>query len=112
MPGLVGVEVGMASWRTPTGYGFTPEVLVRVHESSAAAARMTTLATFVRPVPGRLPEERVYRLVPRLPTEDGTLRLVRRLGRELADRRLLTDAWEGEERRQPPAARKTLADAA
>jgi len=87
IPGLVGIEVGMCTWHAVTCYGRSPEVLVRVHESSAASARMTTLAAFPGPVPGRLPEERVYRLVPRLPTRDGTARLVRRLGRELADRR-------------------------
>jgi hypothetical protein len=113
MPGLVGIEIGLASWHAETCYGSVPEVLVRVHESSAASARMTTLATRLCPVPGRLPEERVYRLVPRLPTRDGTLLLVRRLGRELEDRRFSTVPWEREERRLPPSVReRPLATAA
>jgi hypothetical protein len=113
MPGLVGIEVGLSSWHSATCYGTSPEVLVRVHESTAASARMTTMATFVRPVPGRLPEERVYRLVPRLPTRDGTTRLVRRLGRELEDRRFATLEWRRAERRLPPSVReKPLAGAA
>jgi len=113
MPGLVGIEVGLAFWRAASGYGSTPEILVRVHESTAASARMTTLASFVRPVPGRVPEERVYRLLPRLPTRDGAVRLVARLGRELEDRRLAAVPWEREERRVPPREReKPLAAAA
>jgi hypothetical protein len=113
MPGLVGIEVGEVFWHAGTCYGKTPEVLVRVHESSAASARMTTLAARICPVPGRLPEERVYRLVPRLPTRDGTLLLVRRLGRELEDRRFSSVPWDREERRLPPSAReKPLAHAA
>jgi hypothetical protein len=113
MPGVVGIEVGLASWRSATCYGTTAEVLVRVHESTAASARMTTLASSVRPVPGRFPEERVYRLVPRLPTRDGAIKLVRRLGRELEDRRVALLPWAREERRLPPSAReKSVADAA
>jgi hypothetical protein len=113
MPGLAGIEVGLVSWPSVTCYGRAPEVLVRVHESTAASARMTTLAARVRPVPGRVPEERVYRLVPRIPTKDGTALLVRRLGRELEDRRMATLPWDREERRLPPSAHeKPLARAA
>jgi hypothetical protein len=106
MPGLVGIEIGLSAWHSATCYGTSPEILVRVHEATAASARMTTLAVLVRPVPGRLPEERVYRLVPRLPTRDGTARLVRRLGRELEDRRFGAIPWSREERRVPPATRE------
>jgi hypothetical protein len=113
MPGLVGIEVGLSSWHSGTCYGASPEVLVRVHESTAASARMTTLATFVRPMPGRLPEERVFRLAPRLPTRDGAALLVRRLGRELEDRRFAMLHWERDERRLPPSLReRPLAGAA
>jgi hypothetical protein len=106
LPGLVGIEVGLA-WRSgATSYAATPAVLVRVHESTAASARMTTLAPFARAVPGRKPEERVFRLVPRLPTRDGTLALVRRLGVELLDRRVTAESWRQEERRLPPEARE------
>ena len=113
MPGLTGIEVGLVTWPSATCYGSTPEVLVRVHESTAASARMTTLLSRLRPVPGRVPEERVYRLVPSIPSRDGAARLVRRLGRELEDRRGVSTAWTREERRLPPSAReKLLADAA
>jgi hypothetical protein len=104
MPGLVGIEVGLA-WRNgATSYVASPAVIVRVHESTAASARMTSLAPFARAVPGRRPEERAYRLVPRFPTRNGTLALVRRLGLELVDRRLTAQSWEQEERRLPLAA--------
>jgi hypothetical protein len=113
MPGLTGIEVGTVTWPSATCYGSTPEVLIRVHESTAASARMTTLLSRLRPVPGRVPEERVYRLVPRIPTRHGTALLVRRLGRELEDRRNADLPWAREERRLPPTAReKPLADAA
>jgi hypothetical protein len=102
MPGLVGIEVGLSWGSTATSYVPMPGVLVRVHGSSAASARMTTLAPFARPVPGRHPEERVFRLGPRLPTRDGTLLLVRRLAHELEDRRSAGGAWERAERRMPP----------
>jgi len=106
MPGLVGIEVGLAWRSSATSYVAIPAVLVRVHESTAASARMTTLAPFARPVPGRKPEERVFRLVPRFPTRNGTFSLVRRLGQELVDRRIGGQSWEREERRLPPALRE------
>ncbi len=115
MPGLLAIEIGIAYGRTPTGYGATPEVLVRVQEGTAAAARMAALAPFARPVPGRRVDERVLRLEPRLPTKRGTLALVERLGRELVDRRLRlasstpAPAWRGSERRLPRNVTKNAA---
>jgi hypothetical protein len=112
MPGLVGIEVGLSWRRSATSYASVPGVLVRVHGISAASARMTTLAPFARPVPGRHPEERVFRLGPRLPTRDGTLRLVQRLARELEDRRTAGGAWREAERRVPPEERERAVAAA
>jgi hypothetical protein len=113
MPGLVSIEVGLAWRRGMTSYAPTPGVLVRVHPSSAASARMTTLAPFARPVPGRNPDERVFRLGPRLPTRDGALLLVHRLARELEDRRVAAHAaWDRAERRISPAERERVAEAA
>jgi len=113
MPGLVGIEVGLAWLRHATSFAPAPGVLVRVHGSSAASARMTTLAPFARPVPGRSPEERVFRLGPTLPTRDGTLSLVKRLAQELEDRRVTRGPWERTERRVPPEQReKAVAQAA
>jgi hypothetical protein len=108
MPGLVGIEIGLAFWKAGTCYAASPEVLVRVHDATAACARMTTLRTGWVPTPGRRPEERVYRLAPRLPTRDGTLRLVRRLGHELTDRRRSEVARDGLERRVPANQREKV----
>jgi len=109
MPGLAGIEVGFAWGRAATSFVATPQVLVRVHEATAASARMTTLAPEVMPVPGRKPEERVFRLVPRLPSRAATAELVESLGRRLMDRRVSELGWESEERRVPPAVREQAA---
>jgi hypothetical protein len=95
MPGLSAIEIGFAA---------SPEVLVRVQEATAASARLTCLAPEVVPVPGRKPEERVYRLRPRFPTRSATAALVLSLGQRLIDRRLASAAWEKDERRLPPGA--------
>jgi len=106
MPGLAGIEVGVA-WR-PAGAGFwgAPEILVRVHDATAAAAKLTTLAPGSRPVTGRRPEERVVRIEPSIPTLRGVLDVVVPLARELVDRRVAAGvaglAWPGDERRAPP----------
>jgi hypothetical protein len=105
MPGLVGIEVGLGWRRAATSWAAAPGVLVRVHGSTAASARMTTLAPFAKPVPGRHGEERVFSLGPRWPTRGGAIALVRRLARELEDRRVTAMDWQGIERRIPPAER-------
>jgi hypothetical protein len=105
LPGLAGIEVGLAWRRSATSFVGTPEVLVRVREATAASARMTSLAPHVVPVPGRKSEERVYRLTPRTPTRKGTVALVQSLGKRLIDRRVVETEWSSEERRLPPAAR-------
>jgi hypothetical protein len=113
MPGVVGIEVGVAWVPTPAGYVPETEVLVRVRDDSAAAARMVALAPRRRSVPGRRPDERVVRLVPSRPSKAGAAALVRRLARELHDRRVAkavdrsakvraTGTWTGTERRLPP----------
>jgi hypothetical protein len=99
MPGLMAIEVGVAWGRAPTSFFASPEVLVRVEEATAASARMASLVPDVVPVPGRKPEERVYRLAPRFPTEAGTAALVLRLASTLNDRRQAEIAWAREERR-------------
>ncbi len=105
MPGFGAIEVGFAWGHEATSFVATPEVLVRVHEATAASARMTTLMPEVVPVPGRKPEERVYRLAPRLPTRKATAALVESLGRRLRDRRVADAGPESHERRVPPTAR-------
>jgi hypothetical protein len=100
MPGVVGIEVGLAWARSGAGYAGNPEVLVRVQDASAASARMTVLAPLARAVPGRRPEERVIRLRPRLATRAATRELVLSLARELEDRRSARKtSFEGDDRR-------------
>ena len=106
MPGVVGIEVGVAWIETPAGYVPETEVLVRVHDASAAAARMIALGSHHRTVPGRKTDERVLRLVPALPSRGGAVALVRRLARELRDRRKTVPEHQvarGQERRLPPS---------
>ena len=114
VPGLIGIEVGIAVGPRAREYATQPEVLIRVHEASAASARMTTLVPRLMPVPGRRPEERVYRIAPRFPTHGWTRALVERLSRELYDRRAAIASWEGEERRipRPPPAQVREKEAA
>ena len=59
MPGVLGVEVGLAWSHTPVGWVGTPEVLARVLDGSAAAARLARELPAGASVPGRRPEERV-----------------------------------------------------
>jgi len=104
MPGVVGIEVGVAWITTPGGYAPETEVLVRVRDDSEAAVRLVTIAPRSRSMTGRRPEERVVRMVPSSSTRSGTVALVRRLAGELRDRRKIVAerAWSGAERRLPP----------
>jgi hypothetical protein len=103
MPGVVGIELGVA-WEVGTGapvprYG----VLVRVLDDSAASAKLAAeLRDVARPVTGRRPEERVYALWPRLPLAGAAVGLVGELADVLRDRRKViagTAPWSGAERR-------------
>jgi len=119
MPGVLGVEVGLAWSHSPTGWVGTPEVLARVLDGSAAATRLARELPAARVVPGRRPEERVMRLVPRAPTRGYAAALVRSLADTLTDRRAppardaaaKEPAWKGSERRAParPAKAETAA---
>jgi hypothetical protein len=113
MPGVVGIEVGVAWSATPSGYAGETEVLVRVRDDSAAAARLVALAPRARAATGRKPEERVVRLSPSSATRAGVVALVRRLANELRDRRgtIAESAWSGSERRLPPNERLRVATA-
>ncbi len=104
MPGVVGIEVGVAWTATPSGYAGETEVLVRVRDDSAAAARLVALAPRSRAMTGRKPEERVVRLSPSSSTRAGAVALVRRLASELRDRRktIGEPPLRIEERRLPP----------
>jgi hypothetical protein len=107
MPGLLGVEVGVAWARTPVGWAPVPEVLARVLEGSAAAAKLAGDLPTSRGVPGRRPDERVVRLAPRAPTRASTVALTRALVGALADRRMSVRPVRLEERGRadvPPVA--------
>lgn len=115
IPGLRAIELALA----PTGDGFAlPEVFVRYDEGSAAAARIASLSAGIPIVCGRVPEERVIRLVPEEPTPRAAAALVAKMldaleGRRLGDRvasAAATDpaaapsrpiVWRGPERRRP-----------
>jgi hypothetical protein len=103
MPGLVGVEVGLAWSSTPVGWTARPEVLARVIDGTAAAAKLTSELPAARLIPGRRADERVAVLTPRSPTRSGGIALARALARTLTDRRVSfpAKAWTAPERRAP-----------
>jgi hypothetical protein len=109
MPGLLGIELGLSWSATPVGWSSAPEVLARVLEGSAAAAKLTHDLPSARAIPGRRPDERVVRLLPREPDRRSALALARSLVDALTDRRatLPPIAWSAPERRivrpRPPA---------
>ena len=103
MPGVVGVEVGLAWSRTPVRWAATPEVLARVREGSAAAARLALAIPEARAVAGRRADERVVRLLPRAPTRSSTVALVQALAETLADRRASSPAASPRTRRPATA---------
>jgi len=99
MPGLVGIELGLACRRSPAATVGMPEILVRVLESSAASAGLAKWAPASRLLPGRRPDERVLLLVPATPTCRASTALVKEVAATLTDRRLA-----------PPAARPPRAE--
>jgi hypothetical protein len=101
MPGLLGIELGLSWSSTPVGWSSAPEILARVLEGSPAAAKLTQDLPAARAIPGRRPDERVVRLLPRAPDRPATLALTRSLADALTDRRatLPPMAWGAPERR-------------
>lgn len=97
-PGLIGLEVGLAWSSTPVGWAATPEVLVRVVDGSAAAQTLVREVPSARSAPGRRPDERVLRLLPRAPTRSSTVALVRALAAALTPRQVPTGAERGSPR--------------
>lgn len=104
MPGVVGLEIGLAWSSTPTCWAAAPEVLARVLDGSPAAAKLARDVPRLRTVPGRHPDERVARLLPRAPTRSSTIALVCGLAEALTDRRqaLGGASWTDIERRRVP----------
>ncbi|HEY3820178.1 MAG TPA: hypothetical protein VGL81_23600 [Polyangiaceae bacterium] len=103
LPGLLGIELGLAWSCSPVGWSSTPEVLTRVVEGSPAAARLAQELPAMRLVPGRRPDERVVRLLPRAPTRAAAAALARTLSETFTDRRVAVPAggWAAPERRKP-----------
>jgi hypothetical protein len=103
VPGVVGIEMGHAWSRTPVGWTPAPEVMVRVLEGSAAAARISQSIPEARQAPGRRAQERVLRLIPPAPTHSACLGLVHRVAEILTDRRVGSGVprQAGTERRKP-----------
>jgi hypothetical protein len=90
IPGLVGIEIGLAWSTTPTGWAATPEVLVRVLEGSSAATRLAQALPppdAPRAHQGRRPDERVVCLTPRMPSRASAVTLILELCQILTDRR-------------------------
>ncbi|HEY1694133.1 MAG TPA: hypothetical protein VGG39_18320 [Polyangiaceae bacterium] len=114
MPGVLGIELGLAWSSTPAGWTGAPEVLARVLDGSPAAARLARELPSVRAVPGRRPDEKVLRLLPRRPTRAATVALSRSLAGALTDRREAAPAraWTASERRSPRPAPPAAAAAA
>jgi hypothetical protein len=103
VPGLLGIELGLAWSGTPVGWSSAPEVLARVLEGSPAAARLAQELPDTRLVPGRRPDERVVRLLPAAPTRAAATALARALTEAFTDRRVAVPAktWPAPERRKP-----------
>jgi hypothetical protein len=101
MPGLIGIEIGLAWHHTPVGWVATPEVLVRVLESSPAAAKLTRLVPGARSLPGRRPDERVRLFVAERSGIANAAALGLELAEALTDRRVEQPAekWTAVERR-------------
>jgi hypothetical protein len=108
MPGLAAIEVGL----TPAARGGAlppvPEVLVRVHEATAAGAFLASFAPGVTPVPGRKAEEKVHSFSPQLPTGKAAAALARQLALGLRERREVEAEVEHEDRRGKPVAEDTV----
>jgi hypothetical protein len=100
VPGVVGIEVGLAWSGTPVGWTATPQILVRFLDDSAAAAKLALLLPTARVIQGRRAEEKVMLLSPDVAASSATVALARMLTLALAERRaVLKGAWDGPDRR-------------
>jgi hypothetical protein len=99
--GIAGIEVGLGWVSTPVGWVGAPEVLVRVLDGSPAAARLAQSGSVGRVLPGRRPDERVLRAVPRVRTPAGAASLAGAFAEVMTDRRSRSPSgvWTAPERR-------------
>jgi hypothetical protein len=109
LAGLVGIEIGLAWSATPGGWSSSPEVLVRVRSESPASEALSRAFPRLRTLPGRRNDERVARLVPRLPSRSCAVALVAAVGARMTDRRVAPNArtWTAPERRREPGLQPT-----
>jgi hypothetical protein len=107
LPGLVGIELGLAWSATPGGWSSSPEVLVRVRAESPASEALSRALPRLRTLPGRRYDERVARLVPRLPSRSCAITLVVAVAARMTERRVAPNArtWTSPERRRDPGLR-------
>jgi hypothetical protein len=114
MPGVVGIELGLAWNRAHAGWIAMPEILVRVLEGSAAAEKLSQTSMAPRTLAGRRADERVARLLPREPTLESAVALTCALADLLTDRRQEAPAapWTASERRAKRPAPGPRANAA
>jgi hypothetical protein len=115
MPGVVAIEIGVAWERAPSILGGASvasfDVLVRVLDGTFASSKMAAAFPKKRALPGRKPEERVFRFEPEGPSPKDAAALVVSLSETLRDRRIViaASAFEGNERRLPPNRRPKTA---
>jgi hypothetical protein len=108
MAGVVAIEAGVAWERAPSVLGGSSvasfDVLVRVLDGTFAAAKMAGAVPKKRALPGRKPEERVFRFETEGPSPKDVAALVVSLSETLRDRRVViaVDPFDGNERRLPP----------
>ncbi len=104
MAGVGAIEVGVAWERAGGAMLPSFDVIVRVHDASFAAAKMT--AAFPDGVlPGRKPDERVYRFEPEGPSVSAAATSVLELSDLLRDRRFVMATHSAATERRVPNAR-------
>jgi hypothetical protein len=113
MSGVTAIEVGVA-WEGRGPWLASFDVLVRVTDGTFASAKMTATFPKKRVLPGRKPDERVFRFEPEGPSSYACAAKVLELAEVLRDRRVViaeTSAHADAERRLPPNRRPVVAEA-
>jgi len=88
MAGTSAIEIGVAWQRAGGASSPSFDVLVRVQEGTFASAKMAAAFPDLRALPGRKPEERVFRFEPQGPRPSDAASLALDLAETLRDRRL------------------------
>ncbi len=103
MEGVTGIEVGVA-WEGSGPWRASFDVIVRVTDGTFASSKMTAAFPTKRVLPGRKPDERVFRFEPEGPSNASCAEKVLELAEALRDRRVVIGGAkvDAEERRLPP----------